>query len=59
MVIKFTGYSASSSSRYQTLYSNQQELLEKVTWYAIPYHLWGNRKENDMRIWLPLALLNH
>lgn len=54
MVIEFSGYAAEN---WQILYSDNSIKLDEVKWYAIPYHLWGNRRENDMRVWLPLAFV--
>lgn len=45
---------------YQTEHWQTSQLYgpisEKVTprkWQLIPYHLWGNRDEGEMRLWLP------
>lgn len=35
------------------LYSFEKPASEKVTLRALPYYLWGNRGENEMRVWLP------
>lgn len=35
------------------LYSFSEPEKEEVTLKAVPYYLWGNRGENEMRVWLP------
>lgn len=37
------------------LYSLKKPVREKVRVKAIPYYMWGNRGENQMRVWLPEA----
>ncbi len=34
------------------LYSDSEPVLKRCTATAIPYYLWGNRGENQMRVWL-------
>ncbi len=34
------------------LYSDESETLTKCMATAIPYYTWGNRGENDMRVWM-------
>lgn len=36
------------------LYSAQKPVLTKETLTAVPYYTWGNRGENEMRVWLPV-----
>ena len=38
-----------------TLYSFFAPKTKKVTLKLIPYFAWGNRGENDMRVWFPCA----
>ena len=35
------------------LYSFSKPKTERVTLRAVPYYLWGNRGENEMRVWIP------
>ena len=35
------------------LYSSKRPLEEKVMLTAVPYYTWGNRGENEMRVWIP------
>ena len=35
------------------LYSFSKPETERVTLRAVPYYLWGNRGENEMRVWIP------
>lgn len=37
----------------EALYSFNEPDKEEVVLKAIPYYLWGNRGENEMRVWLP------
>ncbi|MBQ7295554.1 MAG: glycoside hydrolase family 127 protein [Clostridia bacterium] len=39
----------------EDLYSFKKAEEEKCTLKAVPYYLWGNRGENQMRVWLPEA----
>lgn len=39
----------------EDLYSFTEPQSLPVTLRAIPYYLWGNRGENQMRVWLPLT----
>lgn len=39
----------------EELYSFKKAEEEKCTLKAVPYYLWGNRGENQMRVWLPEA----
>lgn len=38
------------------LYQTKKSEYEKITVTAIPYHLWGNRSEGDMEVWINKAL---
>ncbi len=38
-----------------SLYSAEPEKTEPYTAVAIPYYTWGNRGENEMRVWMPKA----
>ncbi len=35
------------------LYSSKRPIEEKVMLTAVPYYTWGNRGENEMRVWIP------
>ena len=35
-----------------SLYSEQPAKAESVPLHAIPYYLWGNRSEGEMRVWI-------
>ena len=35
------------------LYSSKRPVEEKVVLTAVPYYTWGNRGENEMRVWIP------
>ena len=35
------------------VYSFSKPKTERVTLRAVPYYLWGNRGENEMRVWIP------
>ena len=37
----------------QELYSRQRPQREPVEIQLVPYYTWGNRGENQMRVWLP------
>lgn len=37
------------------LYSFEKPKQNKTLIKAVPYYLWGNRGENEMRVWLPLS----
>ena len=36
------------------LYSAHRPEETPCTAYAVPYYTWGNRGENQMRVWLPI-----
>lgn len=36
------------------LYSAQKPVFSRETLTAVPYYTWGNRGENEMRVWLPV-----
>lgn len=38
-----------------SLYSSQKPVMKSWGLIGIPYYLWGNRGENQMRVWLPIA----
>ena len=38
------------------LYSTGKPVYEECTAYAVPYCTWGNRGENQMRVWLPAKI---
>ncbi|KPG70567.1 glycoside hydrolase family 127 protein [Enterococcus sp. RIT-PI-f] len=40
----------------EALYLPLSEEYAPKKWRMIPYHLWGNRGEGEMRVWLPLAM---
>ena len=35
------------------LYTSRRPAITKCTAFAVPYYTWGNRGENQMRVWLP------
>ena len=35
-----------------SLYSSEEESLTPFEAVAVPYYTWGNRGENDMRVWM-------
>lgn len=51
-VLKTTGYSVSEKNWDHTLYSSQSCVYESREITLIPYSQWGNRGENEMRVWL-------
>ncbi|MGN1105482.1 MAG: glycoside hydrolase family 127 protein, partial [Huintestinicola sp.] len=38
----------------KSLYSSEMPKKTPVTLYAVPYSLWGNRGENQMRVWVDI-----
>lgn len=36
-----------------SLYSEEPPKSEETELYAVPYYLWGNRSEGEMRVWIP------
>lgn len=40
---------------FEELYSEEPPVMEKAPLRAIPYFAWGNRGENQMRVWMPEA----
>jgi hypothetical protein len=51
-ILKTVGYSESEKNWDQTLYSSQSCVYESRVITLIPYSQWGNRGENEMRVWL-------
>lgn len=51
-ILKTVGYSVSVKSWDQLLYSTQSCVYESREITLIPYSQWGNRGENEMRVWL-------
>jgi hypothetical protein len=51
-VLKTAGYSLSGKNWNRTLYSSQSSVYESCEIALIPYSQWGNRGENEMRVWL-------
>ena len=51
-ILKTTGYSVSEKEWDQTLYSSQECVYESREITLIPYSQWGNRGENEMRVWI-------
>ena len=35
------------------LYSDEPPKAEETVLHAVPYYLWGNRSEGEMRVWIP------
>jgi len=51
-ILKTVGYSVSEKNWDQMLYSSQSCVYESREITLIPYSQWGNRGENEMRVWL-------
>lgn len=51
-ILKTVGYSVSENNWDQLLYSSQSCVYESREITLIPYSQWGNRGENEMRVWL-------
>ncbi len=51
-VITFEGVRESFAE--DDLYAETQPVQEKAAMQAIPYFAWGNRGENQMRVWMPV-----
>lgn len=51
-ILKTVGYSVSEENWDQLLYSSQSCVYESREITLIPYSQWGNRGENEMRVWL-------
>lgn len=45
---------AARTAHTDGLYTTQKPIQTPCTAYAIPYYMWGNRGENQMRVWLPI-----
>ncbi|OTN75404.1 hypothetical protein A5886_000474 [Enterococcus sp. 8G7_MSG3316] len=56
LVINFDGFESQKWTQ-EALYLPMNEPYVPKNWQLIPYHLWGNRGEGEMRVWLPLALV--
>lgn len=48
--VEVSGFRRSAGN---SLYSSKKPVQTKCTLRAIPYYAWGNRGENQMRVWLP------
>ena len=51
VMLEIEGYKAECED---TLYSENEPTYTPCTLKAIPYYLWGNRGENQMRVWMNL-----
>jgi DUF1680 family protein len=51
-MLKTAGYSVSEENWNKTLYSPQSCVYDSREIALIPYSQWGNRGENEMRVWL-------
>jgi DUF1680 family protein len=51
-ILKTTGYSVSQKDWEMKLYNSQSRVYELREITLIPYSHWGNRGENEMRVWL-------
>lgn len=51
-LLKTDGYSVSDINWVKKLYSSQSSVYESREITLIPYSQWGNRGENEMRVWL-------
>lgn len=52
--ISFDGYQSQRWTQ-EALYLPMKEEYSSKNWRMIPYHLWGNRGEGEMRVWIPLS----
>ena len=43
------------TAKTDALYTSQRPDQTDCTAYAVPYYTWGNRGENQMRVWLPFT----
>ncbi len=48
------GVPAFRTAQTDGLYTAQRPAYTACTAYAVPYYTWGNRGENQMRVWLPV-----
>ncbi len=51
VILEIEGYKAECED---SLYSENEPVYTPCTLKAIPYYLWGNRGENQMRVWMNL-----
>jgi DUF1680 family protein len=51
-ILKTAGYSVSDTNCGNKLYGSQPCVYESHEITLIPYRHWGNRGENEMRVWL-------
>lgn len=51
--IPFIEVDAAKEESIQDLYSDKKPALTPCIAKAVPYYLWGNRGENQMRVWIP------
>jgi uncharacterized protein len=51
-ILKTPGYRLSEKNWNSMLYSSQSSVYESCEIALIPYSQWGNRGENEMRVWL-------
>ena len=49
------GVPAVRTARTGSLYTSEKPHETPCIAYAVPYYTWGNRGENQMRVWLPTA----
>ena len=49
------GVPALRTAQTDELYTSQRPAQTACTAYAVPYCTWGNRGENQMRVWIPTA----
>lgn len=55
IVINMEGYQYKKDAKWdQTLYAPYEEEKEPIRIKAVPYCLWGNRKQGKMRVWIPI-----
>jgi DUF1680 family protein len=51
-ILRTTAFSVSQNNWEQSLYGSQSSVYESKEITMIPYSQWGNRGENEMRVWL-------
>lgn len=44
---------AMKTADFNGLYTSEKPAQTQTSAYAVPYYTWGNRGENQMRVWLP------
>lgn len=55
-VLEYEGYRLKTPDMGEDLYGTAKPVSEKVTLKAVPYCMWGNRKEGEMLVWQKLRI---